>query len=129
MRDVDAVFHLAAQIHVDRSIVEPKLTYDINVLGTQNIVEIARMYDVEKVIHASTSEVYGSAKYSPMDEEHPLLAPHPYGASKIAADDKMKLQNTLLRLNLSIMPSTINKANVIHTDINKQTNINSMLPP
>jgi len=86
MRDVDAVFHLAAQIHVDRSIVEPKLTYDINVLGTQNILEIARMYDVEKVIHASTSEVYGSAKYSPMDEEHPLVAPHPYGASKIAAD-------------------------------------------
>lgn len=86
MRDVDVVFHLAAQIHVDRSIVEPRLTYDINVLGTQNILEVARMYDVEKVIHASTSEVYGSSKYSPMDEKHPLTAPHPYGASKIAAD-------------------------------------------
>jgi UDP-glucose 4-epimerase len=86
MRDVDAVFHLAAQIHVDRSIIEPKLTYDINVLGTQNVLEIARMYDVEKVIHASTSEVYGSTQYAPMDEKHPLNAPHPYGASKIAAD-------------------------------------------
>ncbi|KAF5422485.1 MAG: UDP-glucose 4-epimerase [Candidatus Methanomarinus sp.] len=66
MRDVDAVFHLAAQIHVDRSIIEPKLTYDVNVLGTQNILEVARMYDVEKIIHASTSEVYGSAQYAPL---------------------------------------------------------------
>ena len=86
MRDVDAIFHLAAQIHVDRSIIEPKLTYETNVLGTQNILEVARMYDVEKVIHASTSEVYGSAQYAPMDEKHPLTAPHPYGASKIAGD-------------------------------------------
>ena len=86
IRDVDAVFHLAAQIHVDRSIVEPKMTYEVNVLGTQNILEAARMYDVEKVIYASTSEVYGSTLYAPMDEEHPLNAPHPYGASKIAAD-------------------------------------------
>jgi UDP-glucose 4-epimerase len=86
MHGVDTVFHLAAQIHVDRSIIEPKLTYDVNVLGTQNILEAGRMYDIEKVIHASTSEVYGSAEYSPMDEKHPLNAPHPYGASKIAAD-------------------------------------------
>jgi UDP-glucose 4-epimerase len=86
MPGVDAVFHLAAQIHVDRSIVEPKLTYEINVLGTQNVLEAARMYDVKKVIHTSTSEVYGPAQYAPMDESHPLDAPHPYGASKIAAD-------------------------------------------
>lgn len=83
---VDAIINLAAQIHVDRSIVEPKLTYDINVMGTQNVLEVARTYDVRKVIHASTSEVYGSAQTVPMDETHPLSAPHPYGASKIAAD-------------------------------------------
>ena len=86
MRDVDAVFHLAAQIHVDRSIIEPKLTYDVNVLGTQNILEVARMYDVEKIIHASTSEVYGSAQYVPMDEKHPLGPSTPYAASKAAGD-------------------------------------------
>ncbi len=86
MPGVDTIFHLAAQIHVDRSIVEPKLTYEINVLGTQNVLEVSRMHDVSKVIHASTSEVYGSAEYSPMDESHPLSATHPYGASKIAAD-------------------------------------------
>jgi len=86
MPGVDVVFHLAAQIHVDRSIVEPKLTYEVNVLGTQNILEASRTYDVKKIVHASTSEVYGSAEYTPMDEKHPLNAPHPYGASKIAAD-------------------------------------------
>jgi len=86
IRDVDVVFHLAAQIHVDRSIVEPQLTYEVNVLGTQNILEAARICDVGKVIHTSTSEVFGSAQYVPMDENHPLDAPHPYGASKIAAD-------------------------------------------
>ncbi len=86
MRDVDVVFHLAAQIHVERSYVEPRLTYEVNVMGTQNILEIARLHDAKKVIHASTSEVYGSSLYHPMDEKHPLNAPHPYGASKIAAD-------------------------------------------
>ncbi len=86
MRDVDVVFHLAAQIHVDRSYVEPRLTYEVNVMGTQNILEIARLHDCKKVIYASTSEVYGSSLYHPMDEKHPLNAPHPYGASKIAAD-------------------------------------------
>ncbi|MFC2059689.1 dTDP-glucose 4,6-dehydratase [Chloroflexota bacterium] len=86
MRDVDVVFHLAAQIHVDRSYVEPRLTYEVNVMGTQNILEAARICDARRVIYASTSEVYGSAQYAPIDEKHPLNAPHPYGASKIAAD-------------------------------------------
>ncbi len=86
MRGVDVVFHLAAQVHVDRSYIEPQLTYDVNVIGTQNILEVARIYDANKVIYASTSEVYGSAQYVPIDERHPLNAPHPYGASKIAAD-------------------------------------------
>ena len=86
MRDIEVVFHLAAQIHVDRSYVEPELTWDINVMGTQKILEAARFYDVKRVIHASSSEVYGTAQYVPMDEKHPLDAAHPYGASKVAAD-------------------------------------------
>ena len=85
-RDVEVIFHLAAQVHVDRSYIEPRLTYDINVMGTQNILEVARIHDIQKVIHASSSEVYGSALHVPISEEHPLNAPHPYGASKIAAD-------------------------------------------
>ncbi|MGA9097611.1 MAG: GDP-mannose 4,6-dehydratase [Methanotrichaceae archaeon] len=102
-RDVDAIFHLAAQIHVDRSIIEPRMTYEINVLGTQNILEAARMFDVNKVIHASTSEVYGSALYAPMDEQHPLSAPHPYGASKIAADRMCHAYIQTYGMNICIM--------------------------
>lgn len=86
IQGVDTVFHLAAQIHVDRSLIEPQLTYEINVLGTQNVLEVSRRHDVEKVICVSSSEVYGSAQTVPMNENHPLNAPHPYGASKIAAD-------------------------------------------
>jgi UDP-glucose 4-epimerase len=103
MRDVDVVFHLAAQIHVDRSIIEPSLTYEINVLGTQNILEIARRYDVDKIIHASTSEVYGSASDAPIDENHSLDAPHPYGASKIAADRMCFAYIKTYGLNICIM--------------------------
>jgi len=100
---VDAIIHLAAQIHVDRSIIEPRLTYDINVFGTLNVLELARRYDVEKVIHTSTSEVYGTAQYVPMDEKHPLNAPHPYGASKIAADRMCHAYIETYGLNVCIM--------------------------
>lgn len=86
MPRINAIIHLAAQIHVERSIIEPQLTYDVNVLGTLNVLEAARRHDVERIIHTSTSEVYGSARSTPMNEDHPLCAPHPYGASKIAAD-------------------------------------------
>ncbi|MBA7635508.1 UDP-glucose 4-epimerase [subsurface metagenome] len=103
LRDVDVVFHLAAQIHVDRSYVEPRLTWDVNVLGTQNILETARMQDVKRVIYASTSEVYGSAQYIPIDEKHPLNAPHPYGASKIAADRMCHAYAQTFGMNISIL--------------------------
>ena len=102
-RDVEVIFHLAAQIHVDRSYIEPRLTYDVNVMGTQNVLEVARLYDVKKVIHASTSEVYGSSQYYPMDEKHPLNAPHPYGASKIAADRMCHAYNKTYGMNISIL--------------------------
>jgi len=103
MTDVEVVFHLAAQIHVDRSIIEPKLTYDINISGTQSILELARRYDVRKVIHASTSEVYGTAQYTPMDEKHPLNAPHPYGASKTAADRMCYAYKQTYGIDIAIM--------------------------
>lgn len=82
----EVVVHLAAQIHVDRSVVEPGKTFEINALGTLNVLEAARRFDVGRVVYFSSSEVYGSAKFVPMNEDHPLAAPHPYGASKIAAD-------------------------------------------
>jgi dTDP-glucose 4,6-dehydratase len=84
--DVDVIFHLAAQIHVDRSILEPRHTFEVNTLGTLNVLDAASENNVETVVYASTSEVYGSAKYVPMDEDHPLNPASPYAASKAAAD-------------------------------------------
>jgi UDP-glucose 4-epimerase len=84
--DVDVVFHLAAQIHVDRSIIEPRRTFDVNTIGTLNILDSALENNIELVVYASTSEVYGSAKYVPMDEDHPLNPASPYAATKAAAD-------------------------------------------
>lgn len=103
MRDVDAVLHLAAQIHVDRSYIEPRLTWEVNVLGTQNILEAVRSNDTPKMLFASTSEIYGSAQYIPVDEKHPLNAPHPYGASKIAADRMCHAYVQTFGLNVRIL--------------------------
>lgn len=101
--DLDAIIHLAAQIHVDRSIVNPGETFDINVGGTLKVLEFARMNDVKKILHASTSEVYGSAEYVPMDEKHPLSAKHPYGVSKIAADRLCYTYNETYDLGVDIV--------------------------
>jgi UDP-glucose 4-epimerase len=84
--NVDVVFHLAAQIHVDRSIIEPRHTFEVNTLGTLNILDAALENDIKLVIYASTSEVYGSAIHVPMKEDHPLNPASPYAASKAAAD-------------------------------------------
>jgi len=83
---VDIILHLAAQIHVDRSIIDPKYTFEVNTFGTLNILDAALENDVKLVIYTSTSEVYGSAQYVPMDEKHPLNPASPYAASKAAAD-------------------------------------------
>lgn len=84
--NVDVIFHLAAQIHVDRSIIEPRHTFEVNTLGTLNILDAALENDIKLVVYASTSEAYGSAKRVPMDEDHPLNPASPYAASKAAAD-------------------------------------------
>jgi len=84
--DCDSIVHLAANIHVDKSIINPVQTYDTNLYSTLKLLEIVRKYDINRFILASSSEVYGTAQYKPIDEKHPLSAPHPYGASKIAAD-------------------------------------------
>ena len=103
--DLDAIIHLAAQIHVDRSIVNPEETFKINVNGTLKILEFARMNDIKKILYASTSEVYGSAEYVPMDENHPLSAKHPYGVSKIAADRLCYTYNETYDLGVDIIRS------------------------
>jgi NAD dependent epimerase/dehydratase len=85
-KDVDTVFHLAALIAIPYSYVAPDSYVDTNVKGTLNICQASLDNGVGRVIHTSTSEVYGTAQYVPIDEKHPLQPQSPYSASKIAAD-------------------------------------------
>jgi NAD dependent epimerase/dehydratase len=84
--DVQIIYHLAALIAIPYSYVAPESYVDTNVKGTLNICQAALENKVERVIHTSTSEVYGSAQYVPIDEKHPLQPQSPYSATKIAAD-------------------------------------------
>lgn len=85
-KNVDIVFHLAALIAIPYSYLAPNSYVDTNVKGTLNICQAALENGVQRVIHTSTSEVYGTAQYVPIDEKHPLQPQSPYSASKIGAD-------------------------------------------
>ncbi len=82
----DVVFHLAALIAIPYSYVAPRSYVRTNVEGTLNVVEAARRFGTSRVVHTSTSEVYGTALREPIDEDHPLQGQSPYSASKIGAD-------------------------------------------
>lgn len=85
-KDIDVVFHLAALIAIPYSYVAPDSYVDTNVKGTLNICQAARDCGVKRILVTSTSEVYGTARYVPIDEKHPLQPQSPYSASKIGAD-------------------------------------------
>jgi dTDP-glucose 4,6-dehydratase len=85
-REVSVIFHLGALIAIPYSYLHPREVVETNVLGTLNVLAAAREHGVERVVHTSTSEVYGTAQYVPIDEKHPLVGQSPYSASKIAAD-------------------------------------------
>ncbi len=84
--DRDVVFHLGALIAIPHSYTAPRSYVATNVGGTLNVLEAIRSCETPRLVHTSTSEVYGSARYVPMDEAHPLQAQSPYSATKIAAD-------------------------------------------
>lgn len=86
MRNCDVVLHLAALIAIPYSYHSPDTYVDTNVKGTLNVVQAARDLGVERVVHTSTSEVYGTARFVPITEDHPLQGQSPYSASKIGAD-------------------------------------------
>jgi len=86
VKDVDIIFHLAALIAIPYSYIAPNSYVDVNINGTLNICQAAKDNGNIRVIHTSTSEVYGTAQYVPIDEKHPLQPQSPYSASKIAAD-------------------------------------------
>lgn len=86
LQGCDAVLHLAALIAIPYSYHSPDTYVDTNIKGTLNVLQAARSLDVQKVVVTSTSEVYGSALYVPINEEHPLQGQSPYSATKIGAD-------------------------------------------
>ena len=86
MTGCDAVLHLAALIAIPFSYHSPDSYVDTNIKGTLNVLQAARELNVSRVIHTSTSEVYGTAQYVPIDEKHPLQGQSPYSATKIGAD-------------------------------------------
>lgn len=86
VKGMDIVFHLAALIAIPYSYLRPREVVETNILGTLNVLNAVKDYEVEKIIHTSTSEVYGTAQYVPIDEKHPLHGQSPYSASKIGAD-------------------------------------------
>lgn len=86
VKDVDIIFHLAALIGIPFSYHSPDCYIDTNIKGTLNVLQAARTFKVEKVLITSTSEVYGTAQYLPIDEKHPRQGQSPYSATKIGAD-------------------------------------------
>jgi len=82
----DYVFHLAALIGIPYSYVAPESYVNTNIKGTLNVMQACRHHNVERVVHTSTSEAYGTAIYTPIDEKHPLQGQSPYSATKIGAD-------------------------------------------
>ena len=86
VQGVDILFHLGALIAIPYSYIHPREVIETNVMGTLNVLMAAREFNVRRVVHTSTSEVYGTAQYVPIDEAHPLQGQSPYSASKIGAD-------------------------------------------
>ena len=104
MRGVDIVFHLAALIAIPFSYHSPDSYVDTNIKGTLNVLQAARELATERVLVTSTSEVYGTAQYVPIDEKHPFQGQSPYSATKIGADRLAESFYRSFRLPVSIVP-------------------------
>jgi NAD dependent epimerase/dehydratase len=101
-KNVDIVFHLAALVAIPYSYIAPDSYVDTNIKGTLNICQATLENRCKRIIHTSTSEVYGTAKYVPIDEEHPLQPQSPYSASKIGAEAMAKSIHNAFELPLTI---------------------------
>tara|TARA_Y100000022_G_scaffold197195_1_gene205303 strand:- start:2905 stop:3900 length:996 start_codon:yes stop_codon:yes gene_type:complete len=133
VKGCDAVIHLAALISIPYSYVSPDSYVETNILGTMNILQATRSLGIKKVIHTSTSEVYGTAKIVPINEDHPLQPQSPYSASKISSDNlAMSFFNsfdtpvTIIRPFNTFGPRQSNRAiipTIITQILNGETNI------
>ena len=86
IKGCDEIYHLAALISIPYSYISPSSYIDTNIHGTLNVIQAAKEFNVDRVIHTSTSETYGTAQFVPISESHPLVGQSPYAASKIGAD-------------------------------------------
>jgi UDP-glucose 4-epimerase len=100
--NITHVIHHAAQIDVQHSIKDPLFDAKNNILGTINILEMAKKYEVEKIIYASSAAVYGEPDYLPVDEEHPIKAMSPYGITKHTPEHYIKMYSELYDLKYTI---------------------------
>ena len=91
VEDVDVIYHQAAQAGVRASVEEPVKVTEYNINGSQTILEAARKHEVDRVVNASSSSVYGKPEYLPYDEAHPHEPVSPYGASKVAVEHYMRV--------------------------------------
>lgn len=101
--NVEIIFHLGSLIAIPYSYIHPRDTIETNVMGTLNVLTAARENGVQEIIHTSTSEVYGTAQYVPIDEKHPLQGQSPYAASKIGADMIVESFHRSFKLPLAII--------------------------
>ena len=99
----DVVIHQAAQVDVQRSLMEPLADARINILGAVNLLEACRRYSVGKVVYASSAAVYGSPGYLPVDEKHPLMPQSPYGASKYAAENYFRIYSEAYGIRYTVL--------------------------
>jgi NAD dependent epimerase/dehydratase len=99
----ETIFHLAAQIAIPYSFVNPRDFFETNALGTLNVAQAARRAGATRVVHTSTSEVYGTARTVPITEEHPIEPQSPYAASKVAADKLMDAWHRTYELPVTVL--------------------------
>ncbi|MDB2252222.1 GDP-mannose 4,6-dehydratase [Halorubrum ezzemoulense] len=97
-KTTDAIYHQAAQAGVRKSVEEPAKVNEYNVTGTVNVLEAARKNDIDRVVYASSSSVYGKPEYLPYDEEHPTEPVSPYGVSKLSSEHYMRVYNEVYGL-------------------------------
>ena len=103
VKNVDIIFHLAALISIPYSYISPRSYISTNIIGTLNLLEAIKASNVELFVQTSTSEVYGSSQYFPIDEKHPLNAQSPYAASKIGSDQLALSYNKSFNLPVTII--------------------------
>lgn len=102
IKEIDIVYHLAAQIHVDYSIKNPKETFDINVNGTLKLLESCRRFK-KKLVFASSSEIYGTAQENFMGEDHPLNPQSPYAVSKLTGDKLCQVYKEIYGMKVDVI--------------------------